>query len=73
MLFAAVLFAGMLTVNGIATTSYTLPSPKALVAFLLVFITALVGMIVFGSFLAYPLYQFLRWQEPPDIVKEYRP
>ncbi|WP_123539443.1 hypothetical protein [Halosimplex salinum] len=73
MLFAAVLFAGMLTVNGIATTSYTLPSPEALVAFLMVFIAALAGMVVFGALLAYPLHRFLQWQEPPDIIKEYRP
>ena len=73
MLFAAVLFAGMITVNGIATTSYMLPSPRALAAFLIVFTAALVGMIVFGAFLAYPLHRFLQWQEPPDIIKEYRP
>lgn len=73
MLFAAALLAGMLTVNGIATTSYTLLSLKALVAFLMVFIAALAGMVVLGAALAYPLHRFLQWQEPPDVIKEYRP
>lgn len=73
MLFAAALFAGMLTVNGVATTSYTVLSLDAAIAFLMVFIAALAGMAVLGVVLAYPLHQFLEWQEPPDIIKEYRP
>lgn len=73
MLFAAVLFAGMLTVNGVATTSYTLPTTEALIAFLIIFITSIVGMVVIGALLAYPIHRFLQWQEPPDIINEYRP
>lgn len=73
MIFAGVLFAGMLTVNGVATTSYALLSLAALVSFIMNFLAAVAGMVVFGAVLAYPLHWFLQWQEPADVIKEYRP
>jgi len=47
-------------------------SLEALAVFLIILVAALTAMTVFGAFLAYPLHRYLKWQEPPDIIKEYR-
>lgn len=73
MLFFGSFFAAMITVNGVATSSYSILSATAIAAFLMVLIAALLGMIVLGVILAYPLHLFLKWEEPPEIVQEYRP
>ncbi|WP_256403466.1 hypothetical protein [Halorubrum salinum] len=73
MIIAGLLFSGMLTVNGIANTSYALLSTEALVSLLMMLVGSFIGMVVIGAFLAYPLHWFLQWQEPPDVVKEFQP
>lgn len=70
---AATLFAGLIVVNGVASTDYMLLSVPALIAFLAVFILAIGVTVVMGLLLSYPLHRLKKWREPPDIITEYEP
>lgn len=72
-LFAAGLFAGMITVNGIALTAQTLFSVITPLAFISAFALTLLLMTILGALLAHPLHRFIQWQESPEIIEEYRP
>lgn len=73
MIFSASIFSGMVVVNGVVGTASSPISPESIIAFFVVLCTVLAGMILIGLILAYPLHYFLKWQEPPEIVKEFQP
>lgn len=71
MLFAVLLSAGALTINGISASASNVSFQTVSRAFLFGLIACLIYALSIGILVAYPLHRYIEWQEPPDIIQRY--